>query len=198
MHYGRLLLVFWRRGHQGWCPMLNTNFPASCVSNRLIDSMAMSALLVDSDPELRDSRYLLSSSLHIPVHTVTSYAEVFLLTEPSCYNLVVLSTRPNDKQASYVAVFVRNRWPTAKILLLGENCGCLDDPMYDDIVNPRYNSAGLVQAAQRLLEWVRTGRILPWSKTPVLLPTTIMSARNDEQEAECGESIATSRAGNLA
>lgn len=132
--------------------MLNNDLPASCVSNRLTDSTAMSALLVDSDPELRDSRYLLLSSLHIPVHIVSSYAEVFQLTEPSCYNLVVLSTRPNDKQASYVAVFVRNRWPTAKILLLGVNCGCLDDPMYDDIVNPRCDPAEFVRTAQRLLQ----------------------------------------------
>jgi len=131
--------------------MLNLNYSASSESKRLTDSTALSALLVDSDPEFRVSRYLLSSSLHIPVHTVSSYAEVIQLTEPSSFNLVVLSIRPNDRQASYVAVFVRNRWPRAKILLLGENCGCLDDPMYDDIVNPRCDPAEFVRTAQRLM-----------------------------------------------
>lgn len=134
--------------------------PSINASNGCTSVFRESVLFVDADPELRDSRRLLLSSLHLPVHTVESYAEVFQLPEPSHYNLVVLNIHPNERQASNVAEYVRRRWPQAKVLLLGDTCGSLPDPLYDDIVNPYCNPAGFVHSAQNLLEWTRTGRIV--------------------------------------
>jgi len=139
--------------------MLNQNLPASAGLTVSADAPAMPVLLVDPEPGLRDLRYLLLSTLRIPVHAVGSYAEVFQLSGPDCYNLVVLCIRPNEKQASYVAEYVRRRWPKAKVLLLGKSSGCIDDPLYDDIVDPYCNPSGFVEATKRLLEWVRTGRM---------------------------------------
>ena len=65
--------------------------PSINASNGCTSVFRESVLFVDADPELRDSRRLLLSSLHLPVHTVESYAEVFQLPEPSHYNLVVLN-----------------------------------------------------------------------------------------------------------
>ena len=110
-------------------------------------------------PELRESRYLLLSCLRIPVLAVGSYAEVFQLLEPTCYNLLVLSIRPNERQASHVATHVLSRWPSAKILVLGGTCEYLGDPMCDERVNACCNPSGVVKAAERLLKSARTGRI---------------------------------------
>jgi DNA-binding NtrC family response regulator len=111
-------------------------------------------LLVDLEVELQESRLLLLSFLHVAVHSVASYAEVFRLNHAINFNLVVLNIYPNDQRASHVAAYVRRRWPRAKVLLLGTGCGCVEDPLYDDIVNPCCNPAELVQVAQRLLETV--------------------------------------------
>jgi hypothetical protein len=140
--------------------MLTHDLLASDVPARSTATQAMSVLLVEPDPELRDSRYLLLSCLRIPVLTVGSYAEVFQLLEPTCYSLIVLSIRSNERQASHVAEYMRRRWPTAKILLLGDTCGYLDDPLYDERVNACGNPSGVVKAAERLLESIQTGRII--------------------------------------
>jgi DNA-binding NtrC family response regulator len=117
-------------------------------------------LLVESDPELRESRRLLLSSLRLPVHAVDCHLEVFRLLRENRYTLIVLGLLHDEEHASQVAGFVRANWPAAKILLLGRGCGHLDDWLYDDIVDPCCNPAGLIQSAQRLLEWARTGKLL--------------------------------------
>jgi hypothetical protein len=121
----------------------------------------MSVLLVSPEPDLLDTRHRLLSSSHISVHPLGSYAEVYQLPETDRYNLIVLSIRPNEMQACHVAEYARHRWPNAKLLLLGESCGCLEDHLYDDIVNPRGNPAGFIEAAECLLESARIGRIIP-------------------------------------
>jgi hypothetical protein len=94
------------------------------------------ALFVDLEHELRDSRLLLLSSPHLTVHFVASYSEVFQLNDSINFSLVVLEFYPNDERASHVAAYARRRWPSAKVLLLGTGCGCVEDPLYDDIVDP--------------------------------------------------------------
>jgi hypothetical protein len=117
------------------------------------------ALLVDLEYELRDSRLLLLSSLHVAVHSVTTYTEVFHLNDAISFSLVVFNICPSDERASDIAAYVRRRWPRAKVLLLGTGCGCVEDPLYDDNVDPCCNPAGLLEVAQRLLGpvWSRTG-----------------------------------------
>jgi len=122
---------------------------------------ATSVLLVDPEPDLLDTGCRLISCSHISVHAIGNYAQIYQLLELDGYNLIVLSLRPNEIQACHVAEYARRRWPKAKLLLLGESCGCLDDPLYDEIVNPCGNSAGFIEAAERLLESTRTGRIIP-------------------------------------
>jgi hypothetical protein len=108
------------------------------------------ALLVDLVHELRDWRLLLFYSLHVGVHSVVSYAEVFHLNDAINFSLVVLNICPSDKRASDIASYVRRRWPRAKVLLIGTGCGCVEDPHYDDIVDPCCNPAALLEVVQRL------------------------------------------------
>jgi hypothetical protein len=117
-------------------------------------------LLVEPDPELRESRCLLLSSLRLTVHAVGYHLDLFQLLRENRYRLVVLELLRNEEHASQIAGFVRVNRPEAKILLLGQSCGDLDDWLYDDIVDPCCNPAGIVQSAQGLLEWARTGRLI--------------------------------------
>jgi hypothetical protein len=109
-------------------------------------------LLVESDPEIRQSRQLLFASLGLSVHAVGCYPEVFQLLGENRYQLIVLDLLHNREDASQIAQLGRVRWPEAKILLLGYSCGSLDDWLYDDLVDPRRSSSTLVESVQRLLK----------------------------------------------
>jgi len=108
-------------------------------------------LLVDPDPDLRDTRRILLTSLHSTVEAVGSSSEVFRLTPESDYGLVAISLTSGLSEVSHVAAYVRQRWPDAKILLIGEICGSLDDPLYDERVSPPCDPSDLEDASKRLL-----------------------------------------------
>lgn len=86
----------------------------------------------------------------MPVEAVGCSSEVFRLTPQSSYGLVAISLMAGLSEVSHVAAYVRHRWPDAKILLLGEICGSLDDPLYDDI-NPSENPSDIAEVSKRLL-----------------------------------------------
>jgi hypothetical protein len=110
-----------------------------------------SILLVESDPELRDSRRLLLSALRHPVLAVGAYTEVCALPADSNCGLVAIDIRPNEHEAARIAVYARRTWPRAKILLLGHPSDDFDDPLYDDAVSPSFNPSGIVESADKLL-----------------------------------------------
>jgi hypothetical protein len=139
--------------------MLNASALSVNAATGLDTNDLKQALLVDFEHDVLDSRLLLLSSLNIAVHFVASYTEVFHLNDAIGFSLVVLNICPSDERASDIAAYVRRRWPRAKVLLLGTGCGCVEDPLYDDNVDPCCNPAGLLEVAQRLLGpvWSRTG-----------------------------------------
>jgi DNA-binding NtrC family response regulator len=115
-----------------------------------------SILLVEPDPELRDSRRLLLSALRHPVLAVSAYTEVCALPADSNCGLVAIDICPNEYEASRIAAHARRTWPNAKILLLGHPSDDFDDPLYDDAVSPFCNPSGIVESAHKLLrvrEW---------------------------------------------
>jgi hypothetical protein len=122
--------------------------------NSLDDAVPLnlsSILLVESDPELRDSRRLLLSALRHPVLVVSAYTEVCALPADSNCGLVAIDIYPNEHEAARIAVHARRTWPRAKILLLGHPSNDFDDPLYDDAVNPFRNPSGIVESADKLL-----------------------------------------------
>jgi hypothetical protein len=131
--------------------MLNASFlPVNAATGVGTNDLGQT-LLIDLEVELQESRLQILSFLHVAVHSVASYPEVFRLNPAINFNLVVLNIYPNDQRASHVAAYVRRRWPRAKILLLGTGSGCVEDPLYDDIVDPCCNPVGLLEVAQHLL-----------------------------------------------
>ena len=75
--------------------------------------------------------------------------------------MIVVDLLHSEEYASQIAEFVRASWPEAKLLVLGQSCGHLDDWLYDDVVDPCCNPEGLIQSAQHLLEWARPDADLP-------------------------------------
>jgi hypothetical protein len=109
-------------------------------------------LLVESDPELRESRRLLLSILHHPVLAVSTYVEFCKLPADSSCRLVAVDLSPSEREAQLTAVHARQTWPAAKILLLGRPSDEFDDFLYDDSVCPTYNPSGIVETVERLLK----------------------------------------------
>ena len=131
--------------------MLKAHASIHNSSNDVQNSDVQPILLVDPDPDLRDTRRALLTGLHSPVEAVGTSLEVFRLTPESSYGLVAISLMAGLSEVSHVALYVRHRWPEAKILLLGEICGGLDDPLYDERVNPPCNPSDLAEVSKRLL-----------------------------------------------
>lgn len=115
-------------------------------------------LIVDHNLELGHSRKLLLDSLGLPVDVAAGVSEVFRLSRKIQYRLVVVNVSKINGRTARIAECIRIRWPKARILLLGDTCGELYDWLYDDIVDPTNNPAGVVSSAQLALTWARTGR----------------------------------------
>lgn len=115
-------------------------------------------LLVEPEVELCESRRLLLVKIAHCVDVVRGYKEVFSLHPGNGYNLIVLNARHNNQEARDVSEYVRRCWPAAKVLLVGEDCGCIDDPLYDEIVDATGNPPALMAALQRLLKPSPAGR----------------------------------------
>ena len=108
-------------------------------------------LLVDPDPGLRETRRLLLTRIRSPVEAVGSSLEVFRLPPQSSYGLVAISLSAGLDEVSHVALYVRHRWPEAKIMLLGEISEGVDDPLYDERVDSPCNPWDLAEVSRRLL-----------------------------------------------
>jgi hypothetical protein len=131
--------------------MLNSNStPAN--SNGGIPLDLSSILLVEQDPELRDSRRILLGCLEHPVLAVGAYQDVCQLPRDSNCCLVAVDLSPNEHEARRIATHARLMWPGAKILLLGQPSMEFGDPLYDDSVSPSCNPSGVVETAKRLLK----------------------------------------------
>jgi hypothetical protein len=131
--------------------MLNAHSSIHHSSSDAPGSGLHSSLLVDPDPDLRDTRRFLLAALNLPVEAVGCSSEVFGLIPESDYGLVAINLSVGLSEVSHVAAYVRQRWPDAKILLLGESCESLDDPLYDDRVNPFRDPSAFADASKRLL-----------------------------------------------
>jgi len=131
--------------------MLKPNLSSPNTLDDAVPLNLSSILLVESDPELRDSRRLLLSALRHPVLAVSAYTEVCALPADSNCGLVAIDICPNEHEASRIAVHARRTWPKAKILLLGHPSDEFDDPLYDEAVNPTFSPSGIVESADKLL-----------------------------------------------
>jgi hypothetical protein len=141
-------------------PMLKQNRSKTSFANNSLPLELSSILLVEADPELRDTCRLLLGALRHPVLAVSAYADVCKLPADSNCCLVVIDICPSEHEAARIAGYARRTWPTAKILLLGRPSEEFDDPLYDDAVSPNCNPSGVVDSANRLLRLLSNRRLL--------------------------------------
>jgi len=107
-------------------------------------------LLADPDLELRSYRELLLSRSHYTVVTASNYREVFDLRGESRFRLAVLSSNFGELALRAAAEFIRRRWPSTRILILGSARPVLDDSLYDEAVDCRFQPQELLSVLERL------------------------------------------------
>ena len=111
-----------------------------------------SILLVEPDEQLRQSRALVLSILNLPIQQASGYSEVCSIPASTIFSIIAISLNQREVEAAKIATYARMQWAAAKILLLGRLMEDFDDPLYDEIVDPNFNPAALVEAARRLLK----------------------------------------------
>jgi hypothetical protein len=111
-------------------------------------------LLVESNPVLSESRTRLLLALNLPVLKASCYCEGCRLPKSTSIGAAI-SLLPSEAETQKVAAHVRRQWPSAKVLPLGTLRAQFDDPRYDEIVYPGFNSSGLLEASRRLLSSIR-------------------------------------------
>ena len=107
-------------------------------------------LLADSDLELLSYRALLLSRSNYIVVTASNYREVFDLRGESRFCLAVLSSNFGELALRAAAEFIRRRWPSTRILILGSTRPPLDDSLYDEAVEYRFQPQEFLSVLERL------------------------------------------------
>jgi CheY-like chemotaxis protein len=121
------------------------------LGNRPTAESVRRILLVDPDEELGRTRSLLLESLGHPVDRARNFAAIYSLHRDHRYCLVAVSVSAKISDLSTTLTTVRSSWPAARILLLGSSAIGIEDYQYDEMVNPAYHPADLVEVAHRLI-----------------------------------------------
>ena len=107
-------------------------------------------LLVDAALALRELHLFLLRSIPAIVEKLTSCADMYIHRGHG-YALVILVLHPQSRETAEAADFVRHRWGTARILVLGSESAAIDDWLYDERIEPHLNPACVRDAAIRLI-----------------------------------------------
>jgi len=121
-----------------------------------------SVLLADTDFELLSYRALLLSRSHYTVVTASNYREVFELRGEARFLLAVQSSSLGELALRAAAEFVRRQWPSARILILGTAKTILEDSLYDEAVDCRFQPQEFLNVLERLCEddWTLRSRFV--------------------------------------
>jgi hypothetical protein len=107
-------------------------------------------LLVDGARALHESHLLLLRSIPAIVETLVSCADMYLHKDHD-YELVILVLHSESRETAEAASFIRNRWRTARILLLEGESARIDDWLYDERIDPCLHPRMVLEAATRLM-----------------------------------------------
>jgi hypothetical protein len=107
-------------------------------------------LLVEHDEMLLGTRTMLLTDQHYGVFTARDYREVFAHAHVQEIAVVVISRAFILPELSAIAEFARKRWPRAGILVVGCGVPPLDDPLYDEHIDPDSQPESLLAAVEQL------------------------------------------------
>jgi DNA-binding response OmpR family regulator len=113
-------------------------------------STRLDLLLVEPPQDVGASRAVLLSSSGYTVTRAYSYVDVLDLRARPDFGYAVLSENLGIGNVRTIASEVRRRWPAARILIIGSPSVMIEDYLYDDAVDHRFNPQGLLDALRRL------------------------------------------------
>ena len=126
-----------------------TGAPPSSIPPVLNRTKGKATLLVDPDLSLLEARKLVLSTANYSVRIASAPRDVFQLQPEEDPQIVVLSDTLGSFQLQAVAEYVRHRWPRARILILGNAVPALEDALYDDSVEARFDAADFLAVVRR-------------------------------------------------
>ena len=124
-------------------------------------------LLVEADLELLASRTLLLTQSHYEVVTAKTPREIVELQCLGGVQIAILSDALEPAQLRASTESVRLHWPSARILILGYVPFVLDDHLYDENIEPRFDPKKLLDTLKRLNQeaWTRQSLSPEWHLT---------------------------------
>jgi len=137
--------------------------PVNPTSNSSYEKLTQPrVLLVEPDLEMLAARTLLLSKSNYIVAPAGSYCEIFGLRSDIGFRLAVLSDTLGELALRAAAEFIRRQWPSARVLILGNARAALEDHLYDEVVNHRFQPKEFLDTLARLSEdsWSLKSRLL--------------------------------------
>jgi hypothetical protein len=124
-------------------------------------------LLVETDFELLASRTLLLTQFDYGVVTAKTPREIVELQCLGGVQIAILSDALELAQLRASAESVRLQWPSARILILGHVPFALDDHLYDESIDPRFDPKKLLDTLKKLNQeaWTRQSLSPEWHLT---------------------------------
>ena len=137
---------------------VNPSFP----SNPPEQFTRLKVLLVEPDLEVLANRTLILSRSNYTVAPANNYRESFSLRSEIGFRLAVLNDTLGEMALRAAADFVRRQWPSARILILGDAQAVLEDHLYDEVVDDRFQPEELFDTLERLCEdnWSQRTRLV--------------------------------------
>ncbi len=129
-------------------PSHSVSGPHSCSET----AVKLEVLLVDPEPDVLANRALLLGGSGYHVTTAASYLDVLRLHRNSPFALAILSDTLGSTALREVAWCVRSQWPSTRILIIGIAQSVLEDHLYDDAVEYRFEPKKLLESLVRLSE----------------------------------------------
>ena len=130
------------------------------ANESVVTQADLRVLLVESDDDLGRSRMLLLQSLGWPVDVARDRPALCAIPREARYGLVAVGMRPRLMNIPLILTTIRNLWPTARILLLGNSAVGIEDHQYDEMVDADHHPGNLVDiAGQLLLTYVSASRL---------------------------------------
>ncbi len=107
-------------------------------------------LLVESDQHLLDSRSLLLTKSDFRVFAAGNARDVYRLRNVPMVSVAVLSGTLSYSALRAAAECVRDKWPTARILILGVVQTSFEDYLYDEALDYRFQPQELLDTISKL------------------------------------------------
>jgi hypothetical protein len=120
-----------------------------CTASDLDQLSGKAILLVDPDGSLVEHRRQLLSDFCRSVRAASNSFDVFELRREDEPQIAILSDALGCTQLPELAEYVRHRWPSARILVIGQAVPFLEDQLYDETVAAGFSPPEFVAAVAR-------------------------------------------------